>query len=106
MSVRSRRRAVWVVIALSVLCTALLGLMERRGAPLTAASPAVSPLGGSGPVGRGTQTTPQAALGRLSALWARLTGRAFWRRPWPWIGVGLVGFGLLAWGIGRMERHR
>ena len=35
--------------------------------------------------------------------------RAFWYKPWPWIGIGLAGFGVLAWGLyrgmRRMERN-
>jgi hypothetical protein len=100
-------RFVFGLILLAALCTIVLGLQERRSAPLSAYSP-VSPLV-NGP----------GALDRIEPLLARLQNsgvlpavvfqRAFWLKPWPWIAAGVVGFGLLAlgliWGLQRMERR-
>jgi hypothetical protein len=99
-------RAVTGLIILAILCTVALGLQERRSAPLAAYS-LVSPVGG-GPrtlLGlRGQQ--PLRTLPWLRTL--PIGTRAFWLQPWPWVVVGLSGFGLLAWGllwgIRRMER--
>ena len=98
----SRSRAVIVLIVLAVLCTLALWLQERRSAPLSAYAP-VSPLD------RAPRALARAerALGPMPLV-RRLGTRAFWLQPWPWIVVGLVGFGGLAWGLvwgfHRMER--
>jgi hypothetical protein len=96
-------RVVVGLLVLAVLCTVAIGLWERRSASLAAYSPA-SPLR----VGRSRQELlPQRTLRWQRAL-QRLGTRAFWLKPLPWIIVGVVGFGLLAWGIvrgiERMER--
>jgi hypothetical protein len=92
MSERKNTRAVSGLILLAVLCTVALGLQERRSVPLAAYSP-LSPLGsGPRPLDRARGSQPWRALGEIGT-------RAFWLQPWPWILVGLVGFGLLAWGI-------
>ena len=106
-------RAVIGLIILAVLCTVALGLQERRSAPLAAYS-IVSPVGaGPGRLHRLRDQNPRQTL-RAQRLppWLRTLNRverrAFWLEPWPWIVVGLAGFGLLAWGFlwqaRRMER--
>ena len=122
-------RAVIGLVILAILCTVALGMREQRSAPLAAYSP-LSPLG-TGPrtlPGMGDQAPqgaqgmrsgldPMARLGTLRRLgtlpaqrWLKSIGtRVFWLEPWPWIVVGLAGFGLLAWGLfwgmRRMERN-
>ena len=76
-------RVVVGLILAAVVCTLALWLQEQRSAPLTAYSPASLLL----------------AQDRVHQTRARLFHRAFWLEPWPWIAVGLAGFGLLAWGI-------
>jgi hypothetical protein len=78
-------RAVVVLIVLAVLLTVALALQERRSVPRPSDSPVP-------PVGRGAR----AWVERIAP---RLTTQAFWSRPWPWVVVGLVGFGLLAGGL-------
>jgi hypothetical protein len=100
----SRSRAVIGLVVLAVLCTVALWLQERRSAPLAAYSPL-------SPVSRNSRALAWAerALGPLPLV-QRLSTRSFWLQPWPWVVVGLVGFGLLAWGLiwgfQRMERKR
>jgi hypothetical protein len=99
-------RAVIGLILLAILCTVALGLQGRRSAPLTAYSPA-SPLGSAPGPPRDQVPLLAQRLQRAQPLWhavQRIGTRAFWLQPWPWIAVGLVGFGLLAWGMRRMER--
>jgi hypothetical protein len=81
-------RAVVGLILLTILLTMLLGLKERSSAPLAAYSPA-SPLSAGSRANRQTIRHAVAQIGT----------RAFWLQPWPWIVVGTVGFGGLAWGI-------
>jgi hypothetical protein len=97
MNQSSHPRFVIGLILLAVLCTVALGLQERRSAPLQAYSPASPVEAGPGPRA-------------WTAAWERIGTPAFWLRPWPWMVVGLIGFGLLAWGliwgIQRMDRNR
>ena len=102
-------RAVIGLILLSILCTMALGLQERRSAPLAAYSPASPP--GSAPPGsvpRPLQGLRTLELFQSLGVVQRVGTRAFWLGPWPWVVVGLIGFGLLAWvlvwGVRRMER--
>lgn len=89
------------LILLAILSTVALGLQERRGAPLAAYSP-VSPV----------PSAPQRPdwMGPVRGVLGQLGTRAFWSQPWPWLAIGLVGFGLLAWGLiwgfEKMERDR
>jgi len=87
------------LILLAILCTVALGLQEQRGATLAAYSPV-------SPVPSAPQTLSWAA--RVQGVLQQLGTPTFWSNPWPWIAVGLVGFGLLAWGLSwgfqRMER--
>ena len=95
----SHPRFVVGLILLAILCTVALGLQEKRSAPLAAYSP-VSPI----------QSAPRtlAWTRRVQDAVQQLGTRAFWLAPWPWIVIGLLGFGLLAWGWiwgqQRMER--
>ena len=109
-------RAVIGLMILAILCTVALGMQEQRSAPLAAYSP-LSPLG-AGPrtlpglrdqTPRGTQGIRPGPETLPARRWLKSIGtRAFWLRPWPWIVIGLAGFGLLAWGLlwgmYRMER--
>jgi hypothetical protein len=102
-------RAVVGLILLAILFTMLLGLQDRSSAPLDAYSPA-SPLSSRA----GTLRT--LPLLRTLPVLGRVGTRVFWLQVWPWVVVGLVGFGLLAWAIAaasaarekvkRMERDR
>jgi hypothetical protein len=95
----SHPRFVVGLTLLAILCTVALGLQERQSAPLAAYSP-VSPVQSAPP-------TPGWAAPVLGVL-QQLGTRTFWLDPWPWIVIGLVGFGVLAWGwiwgAQRMER--
>jgi hypothetical protein len=86
----SQPRFVIGLIVLAVLCTVALELQERRSAPLSAYSPA-------SPARTAPQTQAWASRARTTVR--QIGMRAFWLRPWPWIVAGLVGFGLLAWGV-------
>ena len=116
MSESKHPRAVVGLMILAILFTVALGMQEQRGAPLAADSL-------RSPLGTGLRTLPglrrqipqgtQVALLGLGTRPARrwltsIVTRDFWVRPWPWIVVGLAGFGLLAWGLfwgtRRMER--
>jgi hypothetical protein len=80
------------LIVLAVLCTVALGLQERRSAPLAASTP-------DSPLETGPRTLSAERQTGLQELVTRFTQRAFWLKPWPWIGVGMLGFGLLTWGL-------
>jgi len=99
----SGRRAVIGLIVLAVLCTVALGLQERRSAPLTAAT-GDSPLE-AGPRALRSERRTQTWVYKLGA---RVTQRAFWLKPWPWVGIGMLGFGALSWGLiwGSKEKRR
>jgi hypothetical protein len=90
----SHTRTVMGLLVLAVLCTVALGLQERRSTPLTA-STRDSPV----ETGLATPSAERSALPWLRKLGMRLTRRAFWIEPWPWIGVGVLGFGGLAWAL-------
>ena len=99
MSKTPHPRFVVGLILLVLLGTMALALQERRSVPLAAYSP-VSPV----------EDAP-SALDRMQPLLRPLRQvgtRAFWLRPWPWIAVGLLGFGVLAWGFiwGGHQRER
>jgi len=99
-------RAVVGLILLAILCTVALGLQERRSAPLVAYSPASPQEGGSPGSGDAVRGRPLPETFR--AVWnafKQVGRREFWLRPWPWVVVGLAGFGALAWGVRRMERE-
>ena len=102
---RKQLRAITGLILLAAIITLALGLQERRSAPLSAYSPA-SPVRSGRPTFR-----PLSALLKLRTLtavrWLQGIGtRAFWVKPGPWIAVGLIGFGLLAWGIAAAWKTR
>jgi hypothetical protein len=91
----NRRFAIGLIV-LAILCTVALGLQERRSAPLAAYSP-LSPVDAAPRAMRPLQTLRQAL--------ARASQWPAWRTPWPWIVIGLVGFGGLAWGLIRIAQR-
>jgi hypothetical protein len=93
MDTSSQSRFVLTLVVVAVLCTAAIGFVERRSVPLAAYSP-VSPVDAAPRVQR-AQLLLRRALTRFSQP-------RFWQNPWPWIAIGLVGFGLLAWGLIRL----
>ena len=99
-------RTVIGLVLLAVLCTVALGLQERRSTPLVADSPTSPVDADPRPLFPLRDQPPQEASRAL--LLQEIGTRAFWLSPWPWIVVGLVGFGLLAWaltwGVRRLER--
>jgi len=127
-------RAVTGLIILAVLFTMMLGLRERRGAPLATTSP-ISPVDARARTLRGqnfegtllaqlvqraqlaqraqqardAQPSQEAQLSQDAQpslrTQERMGTRAFWIKPWPWIVAGLGGFGLLAWGLFRGMRR-
>jgi hypothetical protein len=96
----SGRRAVIGLVVLAVLCTVAIGLQERHSAPLAAATHNSQVEAGLGTLPAERQVKAELRTQTwLRILGARLIQRAFWLKPWPWIGIGVLGFGGLAWAL-------